>query len=230
MKQLIYGKNAVFAALQNPSRKKWRLLITKERLEELMSKAVPLPKYEVLSKPELEKQLHIEGSSQGIALECSEPLLSSLDELMETNKCILLLDGITDPHNIGAIIRSAMAFDAALVVCSRRSGIFAPSVSRTSAGTIDKAQIAEVSNIAGAVKKLRQNEFWIAALDTAGDMDVAQLSGYSKLALILGAEGAGISNIALKQSDMIVRIPTYNKVESLNVSNAAAISLYAIKT
>ena len=139
---------------------------------------------------------------------------------------IVLLDGLEDPHNLGAILRSADGAGAhGVVIPSRRSVSLTETVAKASAGAIEYVPVAKVSNLASAIDKLKEEGLWIAAVDMDGDSyHEARLSG--PLAIVIGGEGQGVSHLVKEKCDFIVSIPMNGKVNSLNASNAAAIVLY----
>ncbi len=155
-----------------------------------------------------------------------ENYLQALAE--EASITVLVLDGITDPHNYGAILRSADQFGVDLVVVGkRRSAKDAEIVSRTSAGAVSWVRIAAVPNLTRAVEQLKEAGFWVYGADMTGKA-AASMSFPKRTTLILGSEGSGLSRLLERNCDGLVSIPTYGRVDSLNVSVAAGVLLYEI--
>ena len=142
---------------------------------------------------------------------------------------IVVLDGIEDPHNFGAILRSADAFGVDGVIIKNRNQVpLNMTVAKVSTGAIEYVKIAQVSNLVLAIKKLKENGFWIYAADGSGKDDYQKLDYSGAVALIVGSEGRGISRLVLDNSDFIVKIPMVGHVNSLNVSVSAGILLSRI--
>ena len=141
---------------------------------------------------------------------------------------ILALDGVTDPHNLGAILRAAECFKVDAVVWSKnRSSGITPVVTKVSVGASELVTCIEVSNLAEAARRARSTGFWIVVADGGeGAADLNKFSFPERTLLILGAEGEGVSHLLLERSDFRVRIPMYGQIDSLNVSQAAAVLLY----
>ncbi|OGS17116.1 MAG: 23S rRNA (guanosine(2251)-2'-O)-methyltransferase RlmB [Elusimicrobia bacterium RIFOXYA2_FULL_50_26] len=174
-----------------------------------------------------------EENSQGVVAELSSVTYHDLDSLWEIIKdkerpLIVVLDGIEDPHNAGAIIRSAVALGADGVVLGKwRSAGLTETVTRTSAGASEHIPIARVTNISDALRKLKEYDVWIAGAE-AGNRPVGEEKFSFPLAVVIGSEGYGIHQLVKKQCDYLVSIPQAGTISSLNASCAAAIVLYEI--
>jgi len=142
---------------------------------------------------------------------------------------LLLVDGVTDPRNLGALLRSADGAGVSSVVLARdRTAAVTPAAIKSSSGAWVHLKIARCGNVARAMEDLKQAGYWIAALAPEGDREIYQLDTTRRLALVVGSEGRGVREIVKKNSDFVVRIPMYGKVGSLNVSVAAAVALFEI--
>ena len=230
---VIYGRHAVCAALENPERKIVRVMCLKENFNELKNK-ISENKLVIVEKKELEKMLPREAVHQGMVA-ISEMLPSvSLEEVCEEARfksaChVLILDQVTDPQNVGAIIRSCAAFDTlALIVQDKNSPQESGALLKAAAGNFELVKVCRVTNLSRAIEKLKKEGFWAVGMDGYAQGDVASLPKDSKLAVIMGSEGSGMRRLVEESCDLTVRLPMNPKVESLNVSTAAAIVLYEI--
>lgn len=175
------------------------------------------------------------GNHQGIIVEVKDYEYSSLDEIINSAKgkkqpLILILDGVEDPHNFGAIIRCADAFSVdGIIIKDRGQALVTPTVSKVSTGAIDYIKIAKVPNLSNAIAKLKDNGFWIYAADGSGKDEYHKLKYDGAVALIVGSEGFGISKLVIENSDFVIKIPMSGNVNSLNVSVATGILLSKIR-
>ena len=226
----LYGTHAVKAALANPKRKIHRILAT-ERTQELLP---PRVSAELLTPDAISKLLPQGSVHQGIALLCDPlPGLNLEDELglkPPGERLVVVLDQVTDPHNEGAILRSAAAFGVTAVIVQDRhappeSGVLAKAAS----GALDLVPRIAVVNIARTLERLGRMGFWRIALDSDGDSALGEAATKGDVALVLGAEGAGLRRLVREHCDVAAHIPIANEIGSLNVSNAAAIAFYELK-
>ena len=142
---------------------------------------------------------------------------------------LLLVDGVTDPRNLGALLRSAEGAGVRSVVLARdRTAAITPTAIKSSSGAWVHLKIARCGNVVRAMEDLKEAGYWIAALAPAGDLDIYELDTTRKLAIVVGSEGRGVREIVKNNADFVVRIPMYGKVGSLNVSVAAAVALFEI--
>jgi len=225
----LYGTHAAKAALANPRRKIHRILATDRTRELLPAQA----RAEVLTSDDISRLLPQGAVHQGIALLC-EPLsgLNLEDEIglkPPGGRLVVVLDQVTDPHNEGAILRSAAAFGAAAVIVQDRhappeSGVLAKAAS----GALDLVPRIQVVNIARTLERLGRMGFWRIALASDGDNTLAQAATKGDIALVLGAEGQGLRRLVREHCDVSAHIPVAHQIGSLNVSNAAAIALYEL--
>jgi 23S rRNA (guanosine2251-2'-O)-methyltransferase len=227
----LYGIHVVEAALANLKRKKYRLLVNKEWTTSYKVDGNEIqPEY--VSREEIERQLQSDAVHQGIAL-----LVAPLDHVaIETvcndatdNSVIIVLDQVTDPRNIGAIMRSAIAFGAAaIVVTDKYTPETTASMAKAASGALDRLPLVRVKNLARSLVLLKKAGFWTVGLDASADQTIAQANLNGKLAIILGAEGSGLRRLTAENCDYLVNIPIEPSAESLNVSVAASIALYEI--
>ena len=240
----IGGKNPCFLALKNQKRKIFEIIINKNNLEDLKSF------FDKNSLQHLEKIVRVHENiffqnifhkdfvHQGIAVRASKlefktqfDLLEELNLIQDKNHLpdILILDQITDPQNVGAIIRSAVAFNfKKIVFCEFNSAKETPSLIKASAGNIDFAEIFVATNINNLIEKLKKIGYWCIGLAGEGIENEKKIAEYKNIVLVVGSEGAGMRNLVKKNCDLLVRIDTNKEVESLNVSVATAIALNQI--
>ena len=191
-----------------------------------------MPKYVDLET--LNKMSH-NGNHQGIIVETYPHEYSSFDEILKSVKdkeqpLILILDEIEDPHNFGAILRSADAFGVdGVIVKSKNQVPLNSTVAKVSTGAIEYVKVAQVSNLNNVIKALKDNGFWIYAADGSGKDDYQKVDYSGPVALIVGSEGRGISQLVMKNSDFIIKIPMIGHVNSLNVSVSTGILLSRIR-
>ena len=225
----LFGTHAVLAALANPMRKIKRVLVTKNAQKELEKALAGIKNISLVDGHKLESLVPPGSVHQGIAIECEpleQPSLADwLDEKID--KPILLLDQVTDPHNVGAILRSAAAFDVGAVIATDRnapgeSGVMAKAAS----GALEVVPLITVTNLVQAIETIKKAGYWIAGLDGAAKQTIAEAKLDKTTALVLGAEGSGLRRLTTEHCDFLVKLPMSGRIESLNVSNAAAVALY----
>lgn len=229
---LIYGRHAVLAALKNDKRSAVRLLAAGKPDPEVAASALKKKvQITAVSDKDLAAQLPRDAVSQGLALEV-EPLRDIYIEDLKPEdgkkNLILVLDQVTDPHNVGAILRSGAAFNVTAILTQDRhapdeSGVLAKSAS----GALDVVPWVRVTNLARALDDLFEMGYWRIGLDGSAQKTVAEVDMGDNLVLILGAEGKGLRHLTAEKCDLLAKIPISGKMESLNVSNAAAVALYA---
>lgn len=229
----LYGRHAVEAALANPRRSCHRLLATADALPRLGAAAERAGVEVNVVEREAIARLFGEGTvHQGLALSVAP--LPSFD-LRRTcapepgRNVVLVLDQINDPHNLGAILRSAAAFDArAVVLPERRSAELGGVVAKAASGALDLVPVVEVVNLARALEELAALGYWRVALDAAAAATPDEVPAADHLALVLGAEGSGLRRLVRERCDVAVRLPIAPQMASLNVSVACGIALYAL--
>ncbi|MFZ0839561.1 MAG: 23S rRNA (guanosine(2251)-2'-O)-methyltransferase RlmB [Xanthobacteraceae bacterium] len=224
---ILYGWHSVKAAIENPARKLHRLLATENAARRLAEDGIQLPTNLELVRPEtIVARLGPEAVHQGLLAE-ADPLPSlDIDEL-DPNPVVLVLDQITDPHNVGAILRSAAAFGVSAVVTTARHSPEATGVlAKAASGALEYVPIVTVPNLARALEVLKRRNVFVVGLDSSGDADLAQAGLRAPLALVLGAEGKGLRQLTRTTCDIVARLDLPGKLKSLNVSNAAALAMH----
>ncbi|WP_306250273.1 23S rRNA (guanosine(2251)-2'-O)-methyltransferase RlmB [Parvularcula sp. IMCC14364] len=228
----LYGRHAVAAALQNPARRIERLVATRNAAIWLKERGVEAVADDL--KPDAIDGMLPPGSvHQGLAAYAHPLPRHRLREVCqfsgEARQPVLVLDQITDPQNIGAIFRSAAAFGArAIITQERRMPALAGALTKAAAGAVETVPLVQVVNIARALEALKGLGYFCAGLAGESDDVLSQVPRDKPVALVLGAEGAGLRQLVAETCDMLVRIPISPAMESLNVSNATAISLYEL--
>ena len=239
--ELLYGLHAVAAAWTNPDRTCRRLLVTDsgrtalaDALASAKAAGLPRPAPTPVERTELDRLLPAGAVHQGMVLDAGPRPEVALEELCalassDSNALVVVLDQVTDPHNVGAILRSASAFGAKAVLVTERhapevTGVLAKSAS----GALESVALVRVTNLVRALSELQQAGFWCVGLAESGQRTLAQLDLSGRTAIVLGAEGAGLRRLTMERCDEIVRLPTQGPIGSLNVSNAAAVALYEV--
>lgn len=234
MKNYIYGKNMLANALSHNDSIK-HLVMTSSFHDDRISKLIKERniRYRIVSQAEITRLVG-NVNHQGIVAEVEEYEYKTLDEIIEKNKdnenaLIVLLDGIEDPHNVGAILRSCDAFGVnGLVIGANRQVGLNSTVAKVSTGAIEYVDCAMVTNLNQAIQKLKDNGYWVVSTDGEAKNDYRDLDYKMKTVLVVGSEGFGISKLVLKNSDFTVKIPMVGHVNSLNASVAAAILISEI--
>lgn len=221
----LYGLHAVRAALGNPQRTVHRFVATQNAVNRLdLAPGAPSP--EILDVRQVNRLLG-EAVHQGVAL-LVDPLDGVALHDLRAARCVLLLDQITDPHNVGAIFRSAAAFAAdAIVMPERHSAPESGALAKAASGALDLVPLVSVVNLTRAIETLKGYGLVVAALDSEAEHDLESLPAEAAIAFVLGAEGKGVRQGVRQACDRLVRIEAPGALASLNVSNAAAIALYA---
>lgn len=227
---LIYGAHSVAAALANPKRKCVKLWTTENGAARLREEIGELPIEPELVHPRLLDHMlkSQDAVHQGIILEAKPLRQPRLDQLPHEG-LVLVLDQVTDPHNVGAIMRSCAAFNVTGLVTTTRNaaetnGVFMKAAS----GAYEHVPYVTVTNLARALEELRTNGFKLVGLDSEAQTNMDDLAPDRPLALVLGAEGKGMRQLTRDTCDVMARIEMPGKIKSLNVSIAAAVSLYAL--
>lgn len=226
----LYGIHTVEAALGNPARVLHRLYCTRNALNrlEIEEGNAPCP-LEIVEPRFLDSELGSEAVHQGAMLETDPLAVRRLADLGETD-LVLVLDQITDPHNVGAILRSAVAFGAGAVVTTSRhspqeSGVLAKSAS----GALELVPYIQITNLAEALVEIAERGFQTIGLDSDGGVELETAFTTKRLALVLGSEGKGLRQKTRETVDVLARLEVPGAIRSLNVSNAAAVGLYAAR-
>ena len=240
---LIHGKHPVLAALLNKKRQIHQIIITKNNQEDLKKfiNDNNLTQYHKLinitNNDYINKLLPPNSTHQGLVLKCSPPPTTShhqfLEKYINTHSQnlppLLILDNLTDPHNIGAIIRSSSAFNFKNIIIPERSfPLNSPIIAKNSCGMLEITNLIIASNLNNFLLNLKNLGYWIVGLDGKAKTNVNQAKKYYPLALILGSEDKGIRPLVKTNCDLLVKININQEVESLNASNAAAIAMYEL--
>lgn len=239
----LWGTHAVKEAWLNPDRDIRALYATAEALESFADtmeaaddSGLDRPQPVVADRRALDRLTGPGAVHQGLALDAApldevfvQDLISAADG--RERAVIVMLDQVTDPHNVGAIMRSACAFGAAGIVMQRRH---APELDgvlvKTASGAAEHIPVAYETNLSRTIETLQEAGFTVLALDERGDISLEELPAIDKAVIVLGAEGPGIRHLVKQHADRLVRLPTGGPVGALNVSNAAAVALYALVT
>jgi 23S rRNA (guanosine2251-2'-O)-methyltransferase len=227
----IYGFHAVLAACKNPRRQFRRLFATENGQKRLRDEGVTLPTDTITVQPRIIDHLLGEDAvHQGLYLECNAIEWLPLEKL-KAHGLVLVLDQVTDPHNVGAIFRSCCAFDVQAIVTTQRhspegSGVLAKAAS----GALETMPFITVQNLGRALDTLKNKGFQIVGLDSEGESDLANTPLKAPLVLVLGAEGKGLRALTREKCDALARLDLPGSIKSLNVSNACALSLYVAHT
>ena len=228
----LYGLHTVRAALDNPRRRISRMLVTRnaaERLEIGDIAALPFAA-EIVEPRDIDKITGSDAVHQGVVIEARPLSPKPLDALGDAN-LVVVLDQVTDPHNVGAVMRSAVAFGAgALIVTSRHSPTESGVLAKSASGALEHIDLIEVKNLADALEKLHVAGFATIGLDSEGPDEMENSFTGRKIALVLGAEGKGLRQKTRETVTALARLDMPGAIRSLNVSNAAAVALYAAKT
>lgn len=235
MSDIIFGKNSILEALISGDREINKILISKNlhsdaklnKIKELAQKNGVV--YQFVAKEKF--QAYAEYNHQGVIAQISPIRYTELDDFLNkpySNASLVILDGVEDPHNLGAIIRTCVcAGVAGIIIPSRRNVLVNSIVEKTSAGAINHIPIIKVNSLVNAVQQLKNQDWWIIATDASAkdnyyNIDYCNMNS----AIIMGAEHAGVSKSLLKLSDFVVKIPMMNDFNSLNVSNALSAIIF----
>lgn len=240
MNNIIYGRNTVIEALKS-KREIEKLLLLKngegsiKKIEGMAKdRKIPIQYVDKTALDRVTDELKSDGSHQGVVAYTSAYKYKEVEDLLSiaSNKkespFLIILDGIEDPHNLGAILRTADGAGAHGVIIPKRRAVgLTDTVAKSSAGAIEYIPVAKVSNISQTIEQLKEAGLWIAACDMDGQTYYqADLTG--PIALVIGSEGKGISRLVREKCDFILSIPMEGRISSLNASNAAAVLVYEI--
>jgi 23S rRNA (guanosine2251-2'-O)-methyltransferase len=232
----LWGRHAVEAALKNPERQHRKLWATREGVASLDGELPANFPVEYADPHDLARLVARDAPHQGLVLECAPLEDVFLDDVIEAEDSgsggpILVLDQVTDPHNVGAILRSAAAFGAAAIVTQdRHAPPESGTVGKSASGALEIVPWVRVVNLARALDELAEAGFWRIGLAGEAEATLAEALPAGPVALVLGAEGEGMRHNIAAHCDALARLPIAAAMESLNVSNAAAVALYAVAT
>jgi 23S rRNA (guanosine2251-2'-O)-methyltransferase len=227
----LYGLHTVRAALDNPRRQKRELLATPNALMRLKETGpVGGVKHRETTPRELDRLLGADAVHQGVALEVDPVARFGLDDISPL-QLVVVLDQVTDPHNVGAILRTACAFGADALVTTQR---YAPRetgvMAKAASGALDLVPLIEVRNLGDTLELLKRRGMRVLGFDSEAPATLSPRPGNESLAIVLGAEGKGLRQRTRELCDEVVRLDMPGPIKSLNVSNAAAIALFAATT
>ncbi|TNE30582.1 MAG: 23S rRNA (guanosine(2251)-2'-O)-methyltransferase RlmB [Alphaproteobacteria bacterium] len=248
---MLFGVHAVREAVLNPQRRVQGIYVTEAgkkllapALEKAQKAGMKRPELQIIDKIALEKMLPEHAVHQGMALQVQPLQIPSLEDFCADlpqsdghirENIMVILDQVTDPHNIGAILRSAAAFGAkALIVQDRHTPEITGTLAKSASGAVEHVPILREVNLARSIALLQKHGILCAGFDERGAMTLAELtadknlSSYAGIALVMGAEGDGMRRLTAESCDVLVRLPSKGAIQSLNVSNAAAVALYEL--
>lgn len=233
----LWGRHAIEAALTNPNRTAKKLWGTREAIQAMLDDHdAELPSslpVEYAQAADLARLVARDAPHQGLVLDCSPLDDIALDDILDEaeGRTLVILDQVTDPHNVGAILRSCAAFDvAALITQDRHAPPESGTLAKAASGALETVPWVRVVNLARALESISEAGYWRIGLDGDGKAAFPGALPAGPVALVLGAEGEGLRHNVAQHCDAIARLPISSAIESLNVSNAAAIALYAVAT
>ena len=231
----IYGRHAVTAALANPARSLERLVLTRDSEGALAEAGIqPRIRPEIRTNHEISALLPEGAVHQGYALKAAQlaekHIETVLAELAEgAPATVIVLDQVTDPRNVGAILRSAAAFGATAVILPERHGAdTTAALAKAASGALESIALVRVTNVARTLETLKNAGFWTVGLAARATETLASVDLTGRIALVLGAEGSGLRRLVAETCDIRARLPISDAMESLNVSAAAAAALYEV--
>ena len=225
----IFGRHPVELALKNKNRRILELYHTRDFLPNNLPKNIIT---KCVDKSYIESLVGRDSTHQGIVAKCApliQPTAEDLINRLETteNAVVMILDQITDPHNIGAILRSSVAFDAvAVIVPDAGTPEETGTLAKSASGALELIPYIRVSNLSRIMEKLKKAGFWCIGLDGYAEQSISKTKLPQKCAFIMGSEGDGMRRLTRENCDYCVKLPMNPDIESLNVSNAAALTLY----
>ncbi len=229
----LWGRHAVEAALKNPARqhiKMWGTHDAVEGLDGQLPQDFPL---EYAGPGDLDRLISRDSPHQGLVLDCAPLEELHLSDVLSRDAArpLLILDQVTDPHNVGAILRSAAAFNAAAIITQdRHAPTEGGALAKSASGALEVVPWVRVVNLARALDEIAEAGYWRIGMAGEAEASFGDALPTGPIALVLGAEGEGMRQNIASHCDALARLPISNAMESLNVSNAAAIALYAIAT
>ena len=235
---ILYGRHPVFAAIANSDRQINKIVATADNIEDLKKVCIKNGRsvniINVLERKEIDKMLPSDAVHQGIVAYCNKLEGWTLEDVCSAsadkeNCHVLILDQVTDPQNVGAIIRSAVAFDTlALIMQDKNSPEENGAMAKASAGMIEHLPIVRVTNLSRAIEKLKDAGFWVVGMDGYAQITIDKMDKNGKIAVVMGSEGKGMRRLVEENCDTTVKLPISPLTESLNVATACAIALYEI--
>ena len=230
----IYGYHATVAALKNPNRRKIKLLLTIDTQKKIVQEKdlnIGELKQEILTRAEIDNLVGKNLNHQGICLSVEKIQKKSirefLDEQDKDNSIIVLLDQLEDSQNVGAIFRSALAFNINGIILTENKSVNENGfIAKTASGGLDMVPFTYISNLASAIKTLKDSGYWVYGLEGKAEKEIRKINFPNKTVLVLGSESDGMRKITTNLCDELIKIKTNDQLESLNVSNSAAIAFF----
>ena len=227
---LVYGKNPVIEGIN--AKKVLKVFLVTNFNDQKILNLIKENKISCVTVPPNEMERMSEGGvHQGVAAELKPYQTVSLEEIIfkarkKEKKIIVMLDNINDPHNLGAILRSADVFEASGIILPKHNSVsLNATVAKTSAGAINYVPVAVVNNLNQAIKTLKDEGYWVVSTDGSATISYSSIKYDFPVVVVIGSEGKGVSSLVLKNSDYVVKIPQFGHVNSLNASVAAGILL-----
>lgn len=226
---LVYGRNVAKEILKNP--KKVRRVILQDGFDDKnINSLLKMSNFPIIYKSKREIDHLSEGVHQGIILDIEDYHYYDLASVISSDsQFVVILDHIEDPHNFGAIIRTCEAAGVEFIIIPKdRQVQINATVMKTSVGTIDSVKIVQVTNLVNSIQKLKDNGFWVVGTALQDSIDYREIDYSSKIALVIGNEGSGMSRLVKDKCDFIAKIPMYGTTNSLNASVASGIMIYEV--
>lgn len=230
----LYGRHAVLSALDNPKRFISKVMVSHHLKDgDEIRAQYPKVRFDFVTNDVFASKFGPDAVHQGIALE-TEPLSPpTLEEIIEkahdaTASLVVLLDQVTDPHNVGAITRSAAAFGADVLIMPKHQSAPLESaiLAKTACGGVEHVPLLTVTNLSRTLEQLKKGGYWCIGLDERGDQPLQKAPLQGKIAMVLGAEGDGLRRLTKENCDILTHLPTNPSFPTVNVSNAAALAFY----
>ena len=231
----IYGYHATVAALRNPNRRKYELLITADAQKKISQEKnfedINEVKQKILTRLEIDNLVGKNVNHQGICLSVEKihkkPIKEFLSEQDENNSTLVLLDQLEDSQNVGAIFRSALAFNVNGIILTENQSVNENGfIAKSACGGLDKVPFTYISNLSSAIKTLKDNGYWVYGLEGKASKLINEIDFPKKTVLVLGSESDGMRKITSSFCDELIKIKISDELESLNVSNTAAVAFY----
>ena len=224
MSDYIYGKNSFYEALRADRIKKAYILKDSTFVNDLKKRHI---EYEIVDRRTLDKMSKFGNHQGALALVKDYKLAEVEDMIKKENGLIVVLDGLKDPHNLGAIIRTCECAGADGIIYKKHNAVkLTDTVAKVACGALEYVKVAEVTNLTNTLKKLKDNGYWIVGSDGSAKMSYTDVDYKRNIVLVIGSEGEGISRLVLEECDYVVSLPMKGKVNSLNASVAAGILIY----
>lgn len=226
MNEIIYGRNSFNEAIKNGRVQKAYVLKDSDYINELKNKRIP---FQICERSYLDK-LSKSANHQGIIAEVEGYQLSSVDSMLKKeNGLIVVLDGLKDPHNLGAIVRTCDCASVDGIIYKKHNSVHLnDTVAKVASGALEYVKVAEVTNLVNTLKSLKDKGYWVIGTDALAKTFYDQQNYDMNVVLVIGSEGEGISRLVAKECDFMIKLPLHGHVNSLNASVAAGILIYNI--